>query len=995
MQAALLNSPKTFDPAASRLPKSPTRRMRPRARRVSDVNAAVLESVARINARSRASASTYRGAGDVFEKAGQFSLGLDDEIRVDLFCGGGGASEGIEIATGEPVHVAVNHDPAAIAMHTANHPGTRHFTTGVQDVCPRLASAGRPVGHLHASPDCFPAGTMVLTSTGYRSIETLAVGDLVLTHKNRWRRVTATMSRKRKLLRLVGHGHPGLLVSGEHPFLAKQRSQRYNDRTGQMERSFGEAEWVKAADMKRGMLWATPASFESLSIPEMQHVDQGVSLPVDERLLWLAGRYFGDGWTRLSDTRAELVIVCGAHEAQELGRSLDQWPRSGSRAQGIELAWTLRSVETGAQFSCNARALVVWLREHFGHGAADKRLPGWLLSAPRQLQEAFMSGYLGADGWSGTDRRGHEISEAHTVSKAAAFGLKALLSALGYSVCVYLRENNTNVIQGRSVNARPLWQLRWRSVLKRTHSFEEDGHRWSNFRGLASEGDDLVEVFNVSVDEDESYVADGIVVHNCTHFSQAKGGQPRDRAIRSLAWVVLRWAGSVRPRFISMENVIQMTDWGRLIAKRDKDTGRVLKLDGTVAAHGEVVPLDQQFLVPDPKHRGKTFARFVRCLEGLGYTVEYRALVAADFGAPTTRERLYLIARCDGLPLVWPKPTHFRTPQKGQQRWRGAHECIDWTIPAQSIFGRKKDLVAATLRRTARGIQRFVIDTDDRFIVPTEAAVSRLEAKAPVMIQAGHGEGSGATKRRSYGSKRTTDPLGTVTASGGGQAMAVATLIQTGFGERKGQLPRVPGLDKPLGTVVAGGSKHAVVTAYLAQANDGFNQTPGHDVRRPMTTITNTGSQQQLITASLVTFRHYSTGIDARAPLPTVAAGGEHHGIVECVLSTEEHAGALRVAQFMRDYLTGPSDEPLVPITVQIDGVVYAIVDICLRMLQPKELFAAQGFPANYVFDRGADGKPLTKTQQIRMCGNSVSPVVMAAIVAANDWRDVPLPMAA
>lgn len=634
MHAALLNSPKTFDPAASRFLKSPTRRMRPRARRVSDVNAAVLESVARINARSRASASTYRGAGDVFEKAGQFSLGLDDEIRVDLFCGGGGASEGIEIATGEPVHVAVNHDPAAIAMHTANHPGTRHYTTGVQDVCPRLASAGRPVGHLHASPDC-------------------------------------------------------------------------------------------------------------------------------------------------------------------------------------------------------------------------------------------------------------------------------------------------------------------------------------------------------------------------THFSQAKGGQPRDRAIRSLAWVVLRWAGSVRPRFISMENVIQMTDWGRLIAKRDKDTGRVLKLDGTVAAPGELVPLDQQFLVPDPKHRGKTFARFVRCLEALGYTVEYRALVAADFGAPTTRERLYLIARCDGLPLVWPKPTHFRTPQKGQQRWRGAHECIDWTIPAQSIFGRKKDLVAATLRRTARGIQRFVIDTDDRFIVPTEAAISRLEAKAPVMIQAGHGEGSGATKRRSYGSKRTTDPLGTVTASGGGQAMAVATLIQTGFGERKGQLPRVPGLDKPLGTVVAGGSKHAVVTAYLAQANDGFNQTPGHDVRRPMTTITNTGSQQQLITASLVTFRHYSTGIDARAPLPTVAAGGEHHGIVECVLSTQEHAGALRVAQFMRDYLTGPSDEPLVPITVQIDGVVYAIVDICLRMLQPKELFAAQGFPANYVFDRGADGKPLTKTQQIRMCGNSVSPVVMAAIVAANDWRDVPLPMAA
>jgi DNA (cytosine-5)-methyltransferase 1 len=485
---------------------------------------------------------------------------------------------------------------------------------------------------------------------------------------------------------------------------------------------------------------------------------------------------------------------------------------------------------------------------------------------------------------------------------------------------------------------------------------------------------------------------------DCTHFSQAKGGQPRSRSIRSLSWIVLRWAGMVRPRMITMENVVQMqSDWGRLVAKRDPATGRVIKLDGSIGRPGEVVPINEQFLIPDPKHRGKTFQRFVRCLERLGYTVDYRALVAADYGAPTTRERLYLVARCDGLPIVWPEQTHFRDPKPGQKAWRGAHECIDWTLGATSIFKRKKELATATLRRTARGIKRFVIDTEERFFVPSEALANRnanhhatrSDGLAPVMIQAGHGEGSGATKRRSHGSKRATAPLGTITASAGGHAVAIATLIQTGFGERPGQLPRAPGLSKPLGTVVAGGSKHALVTAFLAQANDGFNTTLGHDVRRPMSTITNSGSQQQLVTANLVTLRRHSVGQPALSPLPTIVARGQHHAVLECTLSQEEHSGALRVARFLRDHLNDAEahPEPLKPVTITIDGVVYAIVDIGLRMLQPHELYAGQGFPKNYIHDRDSNGKPFTKRDQIRMCGNSVSPVVMAAITAANEWR--------
>jgi DNA (cytosine-5)-methyltransferase 1 len=188
---------------------------------------------------------------------------------------------------------------------------------------------------------------------------------------------------------------------------------------------------------------------------------------------------------------------------------------------------------------------------------------------------------------------------------------------------------------------------------------------------------------------------------DCTHHSQAAGGQPRKREIRNLSWIGLKWAGKKKPRVISLENVKQILQWGPLIAKRDKATGRVVKLGGGVAAPGEVVPIHQQFLVPDPKRRGQTWAVFVAELQRLDYVVEWRVIKACDFGAPTSRERLFMIARCDGQPIVWPEPTHAKHPVKGQKKWRTAAECIDWTIPSKSIFDRAKPLAPATLRRTS------------------------------------------------------------------------------------------------------------------------------------------------------------------------------------------------------------------------------------------------------------------------------------------------------
>ncbi|EPN6724198.1 DNA cytosine methyltransferase [Pseudomonas putida] len=503
---------------------------------------------------------------------------------------------------------------------------------------------------------------------------------------------------------------------------------------------------------------------------------------------------------------------------------------------------------------------------------------------------------------------------------------------------------------------------------------------------------------------------------DCTHHSQAAGGQPRKREIRNLSWIGLKWAGKKKPRVISLENVKQILQWGPLMAKRDKATGRVMKLDGTVAAIGERVPVQQQFLVPDPKRRGITWRRFVHLLEGMGYQVEWRIIKACDFGAPTSRERLFMIARCDGQPIVWPEPTHAKNPAKGQQKWRTAADCIDWNVPSKSIFGRKKELAAATLRRVAKGMKKFVLDNPQPFIVPIanwsgELAQSAHEPlrtvtswprggsfamASPVMVGAG-----GLVYA---GHPVTADqPIGTLMTRSH-RALASAHLVKFRFNSEGSPIT------DPVPTITSGGNykrpagaAHAmgVCTAFIEQANGGFNTTPAKGADEPLTTVTNTGSQQRLVTASLATLRRNCVGRAADEPVPTMTAGAEHHALVEYKLSPDHEEGALRVAAFLISYYgtenisacdaptpTVTTKDRLGLVTVFVEGAPYVIVDICLRMLQPHELYRAQGFPASYIIDKGADGKPFTKTEQVHMCGNSVSPPPMAALARANDpWK--------
>tara|TARA_R110000868_G_scaffold165645_3_gene399191 strand:+ start:1 stop:1419 length:1419 start_codon:yes stop_codon:yes gene_type:complete len=375
---------------------------------------------------------------------------------------------------------------------------------------------------------------------------------------------------------------------------------------------------------------------------------------------------------------------------------------------------------------------------------------------------------------------------------------------------------------------------------------------------------------------------------DCKHFSKAKGGKPVSKRVRGLAWVVVKWAKLVRPRIICLENVEEFQTWGPLA-----EDGR-----------------------PCPQRKGSTFTRWVGQLRSLGYTVEWRELRACDFGAPTIRKRLFLVARRDGIPIAWPAPTHAQKPAKGSglQPWRTAAECIDWTLPCPSIFERQRPLADATLRRIAHGVMRYVVNAAQPYIVR--------------IGQTGHGDAG-----------------------------------------------KVRGINEPVSTVTTK-AEHLLVAAFLAKHYTGVI---GSAMVAPIGTVT-TQDHHSLVAANMVKLRGTSNSTAIDQPLHTISAGGQHHAQV-CAFLT---------AYYGSDQDT-PLSEPMHTVTtkprfglVTVAGEQYTIEDIGMRMLQPRELYTAQGFPASYIIDRGHDGRVLPKDAQVRMCGNSVCPPLARAIVLAN-----------
>lgn len=415
---------------------------------------------------------------------------------------------------------------------------------------------------------------------------------------------------------------------------------------------------------------------------------------------------------------------------------------------------------------------------------------------------------------------------------------------------------------------------------------------------------------------------------DCTFHSKARGGKPfRDRnaarRTRGLAWLIPYWMKAVRPRIVMLENVEEFSQWGPLLDN----------------------------CLPDPKRRGMTFRRWHRQIENLGYQIDMRELKACDYGAPTTRKRLFVIARCDGEEIVFPDAFH----GPGLQPYRTAADCIDWSLRCPSIFERKRPLADATLRRIARGVMRYVVNNPRPFIVPITH----------------HGDS------RAHG---IDEPLRTVTTANRGElALCSPTLIQAGYGERPGQAPRCLDLHKPLGTVVGGGNKHALVAAFLAR-HYGGHENDGAPMARPMHTIT-TQDHHALVTSHVLKLKGTSRdGQSVTEPLHTIQAGGQHYGEVRAFLMS--YYGTNQTPRLDGPAPTVRTREHLGLVTVH--GEPYAIVDIGMRMLTPRELFRAQGFHDGYIIDPWFEGKPLTKTSQVRMAGNSVPPPVAKALVRAN-----------
>jgi DNA (cytosine-5)-methyltransferase 1 len=467
---------------------------------------------------------------------------------------------------------------------------------------------------------------------------------------------------------------------------------------------------------------------------------------------------------------------------------------------------------------------------------------------------------------------------------------------------------------------------------------------------------------------------------DCKHFSKAKGGKPKDKNIRGLAWVACQWAGLVRPRVIMLENVEEFKTWGPLGRRHH----------------------------PIKSKQGETFRKFVQQLTDLGYEVEFRELVAADYGAPTMRKRFFMIARCDGKPIVWPKPTHAPADSEEvkaglRKPYVGAYTQLDFSLPCPSIFDTSEEikekygiravrpLAPKTMERIARGLKKFVLDNPEPFIVPIGYGERKGQAPRvhdiekplptivgsgkhylcePYMVQIGQ---TGFTKDRS---KDVKEPLTTI-VSKNEHCLISPTLIQyhseTAQGEVRGQT-----IEDPIMTV-DGSNRYGLVTSFIQKYYGGNYQGNGSDIKEPLHTIT-TLERNAMCAVNLIQMNNHCDGRDVKEPIPTITAGDGHFGEVRAFLIKYYGQGTGQDIKAPLDTVTAQDRFGL----VTINGVDYQIVDIGLRMLEPRELYGCQGFPDDYIIDHDYTGKTYPRSEQVRRCGNAVCPPIPAALVRAN-----------
>ncbi len=507
---------------------------------------------------------------------------------------------------------------------------------------------------------------------------------------------------------------------------------------------------------------------------------------------------------------------------------------------------------------------------------------------------------------------------------------------------------------------------------------------------------------------------------DCKHFSKAKGAALVDRKIRGLAWITLRWAAKVRPRVIILENVEEFQTWGPV--RKGK---------------------------PVKKLAGTTFRKFIDQLTELGYTVEYRELIAADYGAPTSRKRFYMVARCDGKPIVWPKPTHSKTGADGLPKWRCASEIIDWSLPCPSVFASKaqimdkyglkavRPLAKNTMRRIIRGVDKFTIRSGKPFIVQqkfqnaaqniekpltTVTAVGAHELCKPLLApvtvtntsnSVGGTVGAPVHTVTTAGNQMLVTPfLAECNHSGGGHIAPVTDAHKTITAKHTGGIVapaliqyhteqtehvRASGLGTPINTVDAS-NRYGLTCANLVEYYTGGRPL---DVQDPMHTVTS-HDREAVVAAHVVKFKGDDVGTSPSEPLQTVTASagkkracsGGTFAVCKAYLAKMHGGDELGHWPEIRALLNefcgyALADDDV--LLLEIGGALYYIADIGLRMLSPRELYNAMGFPPDYIIDRDYEGHEYKKSAQVARCGNAVCPPVASALVRANlpEWCDV------
>lgn len=498
---------------------------------------------------------------------------------------------------------------------------------------------------------------------------------------------------------------------------------------------------------------------------------------------------------------------------------------------------------------------------------------------------------------------------------------------------------------------------------------------------------------------------------DCKHFSKAKGGKPKDKFIRGLAWVACRWAGLVRPRVIMLENVEEFKTWG---------------------------PLNRGHH-PIKSKQGKTFEKFVKQLTDLGYEMQFKELVAADYGAPTMRKRFFMVARCDGRPIVWPKPTHAPADSEEVKTgllkpYVGAYTQLDFSLPCPSIFDTSEEikekygiravrpLAPKTMERIARGLKKFVLENPEPFIIqcnhggerrpndirepmPTITGKHGYGIVEPYMVQIGQ-TGFAADRSKDVREPLTTivsknehcliepklapymgtnttnhpggnckEPIHTIT-TGNQQCLITPTLIQ--YSETRDNSITGQHIKDPIMSV-DGSNRYGLVTSFLHKYYDGGYKGAGESVENPLPTVT-AWDHNSMVTANLIQMNNHCDGRDIREPIPTITAGDGHFGEVRAFLIKYYGQGTGQDVKDPLDTVTAQDRFGL----VTINGTDYQIVDIGLRMLEPRELYGCQGFPDDYIIDHDYTGKTYPRSEQVRRCGNAVCPPIPAALVRAN-----------